>query len=293
MRGLFDSRRKSLAAGAQAAMLMAIVSFASAAATAQDADPVVALDGRAGGILGNDRIEASWSLRDGHLGALTIHNKAGLADAAGGTIALPVPFSIELTQIGVLHAGDFQVDGDARVEHLTPNAAAARASERLSGIAVHYALSDPKGRFKADWALTMRQGSAYVRQVLTLTAGTAPLPLSGVGMVDARVPGIAVAGTVKGSPLTAGNFFMGFESPLSQSSVVGDHGVSELESGVPIAAQQTAQYSAVVGVAAEGQIAATFSPTLNESAPIRIELFCTTTAGSTSDSSARTRSRMR
>ena len=55
-------------------------------------------------------------------------------------------------------------------------------------------------------------------------------------MIDVRSPGIAVAGTVKGSPLTAGNTFLGFESPLSESSVVGDRGVSELHSGVPIPA---------------------------------------------------------
>jgi hypothetical protein len=63
---------------------------------------------------------------------------------------------------------------------------------------------------------------------------------------------------VKGSPLTAGDFFLGFESPLSESSVVAGRGVSELHSGVPIGAGQSAQFSSVVGVAPAGQMRRAF-----------------------------------
>ena len=148
------------------------------------------------------------------------------------------------------------VAGAARVEHLTANPGASRLAERLPGIAVHYALDDPTGSVQADWALIMRQGSNYIRESLTLTAGAQPAPVSDVVLIDARTPGIQMDGTVDGSPLVAGNFYLGFESPLSTSFVVGDRGVSQLPSGVPIGAGHSVQYSAVVGVAAPDRCAA-------------------------------------
>jgi len=59
---------------------------------------------------------------------------------------------------------------------------------------------------------------------------------------------------VKGTPLTAGNFFLGFEHPLSTSSVVDKRGVAEMERVLPLRAGQTVTYSSVVGVAAPGQM---------------------------------------
>jgi len=221
-------------------------------------DPIVSLDAHDGGTLQNQRIEALWKASGGHLGSLTIHDKAAHAGFMDATIALPSPFSIELKGIGVLPAAGLLLTGPAKVEQLAANPAAARASERVPGIAVHYALADPAGRFHADWALTLRQGSAYIRQVLVIAAASQPLPLSGLTMIDVRTPGIAVAGTVKGSPLTAGNFFLGFESPLSESSVVGSRGVSEWQSEVPIPAGESAEFSAVVGVAPTGQMRRAF-----------------------------------
>jgi hypothetical protein len=224
--------------------------------TAGDAE--IALNGQSGGTLQNNRIEASWQIRDARLDSLVIRDKTPHAGYMDATLKLNAPFSVELNAIGVLHASDLQISSPARIEHLTPNPTASRASERLPGVTVHYSLADPQDRFHADWAITLRQGSHYIRQILTITAGASPLSLSGVSMIDARSPVISLAGTVKGSPLIAGNFFLGFESPLSESSVVANHGVCELHSGVPIPAGESAQFSSVVGVARPGQMRRAF-----------------------------------
>jgi len=221
-------------------------------------DPVVTLNGQTGGNLHNNRIEAVWGfLNGGHLASVEIRENQNESDI-DPSLLLEGPFALELKDIGVLRASDLLISGPGRVEHLKPNPSAARASDRLPGVAVHYPLADPAGRFSADWALTLRQGSSYIRQTLIIKAGSKPLPLGGVVMIDVHSPNIAVAGTVKGSPLTAGNFFLGFESPLSESSVVDGHGVSELQSGVPIGAGQSAQFSSVVGVAPAGQMRRAF-----------------------------------
>ncbi len=236
------------------------------AASAQDASaaphdkPKVRLSGKAGGKLENSQIAAEWKiLRDGKLGALRVVDKDTSDNPyAPPSIELTQPFSIEIAGAGVLNASSLIVQGDARIEHLTSDTAASRFSDRLPGTAIHYKLADPGNRFTADWALILRDGSSYIRQQLTLTAGDKPVPVSGVMMIDVRSPRIQLAGHVKGSPLIAEPFFLGFEQPLSESSVVGERGTSELHSEVPLGAGQTAVYSSVVGVAQTGQMRRAF-----------------------------------
>jgi len=216
--------------------------------------PVAALHGPGGGTLGNSQISAEWQMHNGRLTGLLIRQRASLP----ASLCIDGPFALELRDGGVLRASDLLVQGPARVENLNANPAASRFSDRLSGVAVHYTLADPKGRFTADWALVLREGSNYIRQILTMTAGEKPLDLSGVVLVDTRAAGMEVAGKVKGSPLVAGDFFLGFESPLAESTVAGDRGVSELESGVPIGAGSSATYSAVIGSAPAGQMRRAF-----------------------------------
>jgi hypothetical protein len=231
-----------------------LVAQASAAAAA---DPVVELTEQ-GGTLHNDRIAASWNVHDGHLSSITVTDKAASPSGGSSSIRLDEAFSIELKNIGVLRASDLAISGAPRQQQLAPNPSAARLSDRLPGVTIHYPLTDPSGQFTADWAITQRQGSNYIRQILTVTAGDKPLPLAGLSLIDVHHQYIAQTGSVKGSPLVAGNFYLGFESPLSQSSVVGDRGVCELHSGVPIGAHQSAQFSSVIGVAPSGQMRRAF-----------------------------------
>ncbi|WP_263383618.1 alpha-amylase family protein [Granulicella arctica] len=157
-----------------------------------------------------------------------------------------------------MDAADLTLTGPPQVVQLAPDTSSARYAERLRGTLVQYRMADPKGRFNLEWSLVLREGSRYIRQLVTITVGDEPLQLSDVVLLDVRSPSIRMAGSVKGSPLLDGNFFLGFEHPLSQSSVVGDHAVSELRSGVPIGRHQTATYSAVIGVATPGQMRRSF-----------------------------------
>jgi len=163
------------------------------------------------------------------------------------------PFAIQLTGQKAVSASAMKISG-ARVVSLIANESASRYSDRQPGVAVHYALSDETGHLTADWAVILRQGSSYIRQILTIKSGSAPVAVSAVTLIDVRAKGLEVTGKVKGSPLTAGNVYLGFESPLSECSVEGNEGVCKLESGVPIGAGLEESYSAVIGVAEPGQM---------------------------------------
>jgi hypothetical protein len=218
-------------------------------------DPVLTMQESNGGLLQDHEIAVNWRIQDGHLSGLIVRNESPGKEA---TLTLDGPFSIELKDAGVLRASDLSIEGKARVEKLTPNPDSSRASDRLPGVAVHYELANEAAGFHADWALILRRDSHYIRQVLTITSQGKPVAVDDVRMIDLHAGGVSVAGVVKGSPMVAGDFFLGFESPLSESSVVGDHAVSELPSGVPIGAGQSAKYSAVIGVAPAGQMRRAF-----------------------------------
>jgi hypothetical protein len=229
---------------------------AQPAASPDADDPKVSWNAPTGGILQNRTIAAEWQTREGHLAGLVIRNKTSAG--APQSLSLNGPFSLSFKDGTVLRSADLALDGEAEVEQLTPNASAARYAERLPGIAVHCRLHDTGKRFTAEWSLVLRQNSSYIRQLLTITAGAAPLDLTDVLLIDERSPTVVLAGVVKGSPLVDRDFFLGFEHPLSQGGVVAGHATSALERGVPVGAGQSAEYSAVVGIAAPGQMRRAF-----------------------------------
>lgn len=206
----------------------------------------------------NGHVAAEWALSDGRLDSIMIFDKAVHDPNQPAAIRFAEPFSMDVQGQGVIHASDLVLRGEPREEHLAADPAASRFSDRLAGEAVHYTFADPESRFTVDWAVVLRQGSRYIRQIVTITAGDKPLPISGLVLIDANLPGIQVAGNVKGSPLVFASFFLGFESPLSESNVVGGRAVSALRIGVPIAAGYSTTYSSVVGVAPPGQMRRAF-----------------------------------
>ena len=99
------------------------------------------------------------------------------------------------------------------------------------------------------------EGSHYIRQIVTIAAaGEKDVPISRVQLIDLALPGAHVVGSVDGSPIVAGNLFVGFEHPLSQSKVRGDRATAWIDRELPLRAGQTVTYSSVIGVAREGQM---------------------------------------
>lgn len=215
-------------------------------------DVAVRMDGERGGTIQDSAISAEWKTEHGHLSGLVIRGLKGDAP-----LEIREPFSLAVTGLGVLKARDFAIEGKPSVEAPETQPDASRLSDRLPGSAVRFELAD--GPVQVEWALVMRAGSAYVRQEMTIHAGDAPLKLSDVRLVDFDAPDALLSGTVLGTPIVAGNYYLGFESPLSESSVVHGHAVCELTRGVPVPAEQSVVYSAVIGVAPAGQMRRAFA----------------------------------
>jgi hypothetical protein len=200
--------------------------------------------------LENRLIAAAWSVEGGRFRAVNIE------DRVNGRTVTPSEsaFTVVLRDGTEIRSSEMRVVGPARATALRANPRASRLSERLGGRQLSLALEDERGRVRASWRALLPAGANYVRQEVTLEAAGADLPATEIRLVDAEIDGARVHGTVAGSPLVAGNMFLGFEHPLSASKVGGRRATASLMRVLPLRAGASVTYSSVVGVAREGQL---------------------------------------
>jgi hypothetical protein len=200
--------------------------------------------------LSNNTIETQWRFQENGLVSDTLTDRF-----TNRTLPLASnTFVISLQDGTVLKSSEMHVISRPRMEQLTPDPNAPQLAARLGGWQIELGLSDPGNRLQVLWRAILGNGSTYVRQEVTLTATGKELRISSVRLVDVTIPNVRVYGTVKGSPIVAGNIFFGFEHPLSESRASGDRATAQIARELPLKAGQTVTYSSVVGVTAPGQL---------------------------------------
>jgi len=198
--------------------------------------------------LSTDAVAATWSAGAGGLRLLRV--AAGVSAIETG----PDAFVLTLMDGSVLPSSALRVVGSPRHEALSANAGASRLSERLPGRQVTVVLEDSARRVRATWRGIVREGATYVRQEIVLDALQAPLPVREIALVDVRARGAVVNGTVKGSPIVAGQWFAGVEHPLSASTVDGGRARAVLTRELPLRPGVPFTLSSVIGITRPGQL---------------------------------------
>lgn len=201
--------------------------------------------------LGNAIISGEWEISPNGLRFIRVKD-----GASGQTLGHQGPafaVSIRGDSEGVV-SSTMRLVGSPRVETLVAGPGASRASDRVDGRALSAIFEDAQRRVRAHWRAILRDGSHYIRQEITLQALAGDFPIDRITLIDLNVAGAEVAGTVKGSPITHGSWFLGFEHPLSQSKVEGNRATCSIERQLPLAHHKTASYSSVIGVTAGGQL---------------------------------------
>jgi hypothetical protein len=115
--------------------------------------------------------------------------------------------------------------------------------------------------------VVIRPRGSYLRSQLAIRAGAADVAVTEVRLLDFRDAEARVAGTVPGSPIVDRQMFAGFENPLSWSRVDAGEAVAGISRVLPLRAGQTAEYSAVIGSAAAGQMRRSFLEYLENERP--------------------------
>jgi hypothetical protein len=117
------------------------------------------------------------------------------------------------------------------------------------------------------WCLIARPGTGYVRELLRISAGSSDVPVAEVRLLEFADPGAKVDGSVKGSPVVDSNLFFGFEHPLSVSVIEGGTVKASLFRDLPLRADQSITYSAVIGSSQPGQMRRAFLTYLEDERP--------------------------
>jgi hypothetical protein len=200
--------------------------------------------------LGNDAIAATWSIRDGFLKSQSLTNHfTGTTLPLAGSVFELVPKEGPL-----LRSSDFKMAAQPVIEDAPTSRDSSTAADHLPGRQVRIELEDPSAKVHVTWRAILREGANYIRQEVIIRATQPSLALAQVVLIDALVPTAAVSGDVKGSPVTAGTWFLGFEHPLSECRVRADRASCWLSRELPLRAGQSVTYSSVLGVAHAGQL---------------------------------------
>jgi hypothetical protein len=199
--------------------------------------------------LSNRTLEARWSVAGSRLTGLNLVIRGTKAE-----IALPHdPFFLALKDGTLIRASEMELTGGPRVQALRADPHASRTAEHFAGQSIRLQLHDPAGRISVTWRAILRDGSNYVRQEITLSALHDDEQVAEVYLFEGSLPGANVIGTVKGSPVTVGDFFLGFEYPLAQCQAKTTVTCS-MKRELPLRQRQTVLYSMVIGVSPPGQM---------------------------------------
>ena len=195
--------------------------------------------------LSNAAIAATWSVRGASLQwqALANHLTGASLPLAGSVFAL-VPGEGKL-----LRSSDLKMIDAPVMEGAPVSPASSKAADHTPGRQVRIELEDASAKLRISWRAILREGGNYIRQEVTLKSQQQPFALTRIELIDAVIPGAVVSGNVKGSPVTAGTWFFGFEHPLSDCRVRSNRASCWLPRELPLLAGQSVTYSSVIGVA--------------------------------------------
>ncbi len=222
--------------------------------------------GGAGGDLSNAALHLAVAVVEGQLRGVALDNHfTGRSLALEGEL-----FALTARDGRRIAASAFRLDTPLACVPVTGEPSAARAAERRAGVALTATLVDPVSGLVARWSALLRDGTNYVREELVLRAG-GEVDLQEIRLLDLDLDGARAAGLTSGSPVVAGESFLGFEHPMAETRVVEGHTGFRLRRALPLRAGIPVELSAVLGVAPEGQLRRGFQAYLeNErAAPFR------------------------
>ena len=173
---------------------------------------------------------------------------------SGHKVMLDDAFALKFSDGHVLRSSEMQVTQTPRSSAVDPEGSASRAAAHLAGRQVCADFLDAQSGTSVHWCMLSRTSTAYVREEVTVKAGSVAVPLTQVQLLSFTDPDTHVVGTVPGSPLVTGNLYFGLEHPLSTSLVERGHATAALSRILPLAAGQSINYSSVIGLAHPAQM---------------------------------------
>lgn len=163
------------------------------------------------------------------------------------------PFALELEGGRVLGAADFEMCGGVTSEQVTAQPRARRLAERFKGWRLRMPFYNRSEGVDLVFAVTLRDGSNYVTQEVTITPRDHDLHVEAITLLDLEVEHAALAGDTQGAPVVAASMFFAYESPISESVVEPGRVRCFTRRGTTLKIGETLRQSCVMGVVPIGQ----------------------------------------
>jgi hypothetical protein len=238
-----------------------------------------------GGQLENTAIAWHWQFVDGKLRPAEVDDKLnGVKLPLGGDC-----FELVLGDGTVLKSSDFTLAGTPVIEDLRSEPDSPVLARHFPGRQLVAKFSAPDRHLVAEWRVILRsprgvdrrspgasppaltprgEGASYVRQKLALRVIGQDVLIKEIVLFQQTVPGAKTVGTVEGSPVVAGDFFFGYEQPMSQNTVSnGDVVRCSFQRDAVLKRGETLTQSCVVGVVPPGQLRRGFLAYLERERP--------------------------
>lgn len=204
-------------------------------------------------VLENAVLHAKWNLLPGRTGLVEFINHLDGRKLRFGKSQL---FSVRMVDENLLHSSQLRAVGEPTLQRIEAQAGALRSAERAAGWKASLTLASSDGKVEALWEATLRDGSHYVRQAVVVrkhdAAAVEIVPLSLNGAEASSM------GEVDGSPMVAGNFFLGCEHPMAKNRHEGSNISCSLKLFAPRQPGRPPRASAVLGVVPPGQLRRSF-----------------------------------
>ncbi|PYE24277.1 hypothetical protein C7410_106107 [Paraburkholderia silvatlantica] len=208
---------------------------------------------------GNDAVALRWTLEGDHLMHFALVDCTGACE-----LPIVAPFALTFADGTTLGAAGMRVLAPAREDALAADPYAWRLAERVAGRRASVMLGDAQGRLAIQWSVEQRDGARYLRMTLNVTALRQAEAITVVSLLQARAVGAQTCSERKGTPVVAGTFYLGFELPLATRHVETDSVGFTLQRALPLEKNRTLTYSAVAGVARDGQLRRDFATCLEQ-----------------------------
>ncbi|MCP4374737.1 MAG: enterotoxin [bacterium] len=200
--------------------------------------------------LQNNLLRLVWKTADGKM-RLTEAVSIAKPQAAG--IKGAEMFRIRLNDGRGIGASQMTLLGPVAVEKIKAQPDAERAEDRFGGWRITGQFEAKNPEMKVEWSASLRDGSNYATASVKLTAGAKGLALKELIVLDMVSAGAKVHGTVLGSPVTSGRWFMACEHPLANNRVESDRVIGGRARG-SLKPGQAMELTSVVGLTPPGQL---------------------------------------
>jgi hypothetical protein len=203
------------------------------------------------GTLANNALAWHWRVVDNTLKPERLDDKLN-----GGALPLTGDcFQLVFRDGQTMKASDFELVEQPESEPLRLDPSSPVRARHSPGRQLVAKFAAPSRHLAATFRVILRDDATYLRQELNIRAESGDTAVKEIVLFEQTVPDAQTVGTVDGSPVVAGNFFLGYEHPMSRNTV--DAGQSVRCSFVRNAVLkqgETLTQSLVIGVAPQSQM---------------------------------------